>query len=231
MPEAVSNNIASVVYPSNLWINQDDDFPHASFVSDTICLTSDVRGCRYQISYETSPEISEVEDAIPSTRVREGAKTLEGDVLLSYGWLSDNESVCNIILTWPPADSTDISARRIQLYATLEKDTEELPGTSELEGIANDACIKFCNSHRLISVLNSCLDQASLTFSNIKDLSADLDYYEDDESEDTGHIVIRVDVCADQKTALDEYDAWLDWFVENVDDKNRSLITLTNQRV
>jgi len=231
MPEVISNNIAYGDYLLHPLIIQGNDFPYDSVVSDTICLTSDVKNYRYQIGYETGSEVSEVEDFVPSTRGREHAKTLGSDLLVSYVGLSGDEHVCNLIWEWVPAESTDISSGRIQLSATLERDTEELPGTSEFEGIANDACVEFCNSHGLIPVLKKSLKQIKKIFSDRKSLYAELDYFEDDFSTEDGHVVIRLEVAYDAQTSSAKYDDWINWAIDNIKPNDIGLFTLTIRRL
>lgn len=225
MPEVIFNDVARVNYLSNPWIDRDNDFLYESDVSDIICLTSESKRFRYQIGYEVSPEVSKVDESVPSTRASEPAKTLESDLLISYGGLRCVESVCDFV--WSPAKGTDISARRIQFPAMQDRGTEEWPVTLEFEGIANDACIEFCNTHGLISDLRKCLNQAETIFLNRQSLSAEYDRFDKDEYEEDGHVVIRIQVNSDQETAFKEYDAFTDWMLDNISDDNLDSFVVT----
>ena len=92
-------------------------------------------------------------------------------------------------------------------------------------------CKNFCESQGLVEVFEQCCAQTRTIFSNIQSIDCDIDYFEDDDSEEMPHVVIRIKVDADQEAVFIEYDKWLDWFVENVDDDKRDLITLLFQRV
>ncbi len=90
-------------------------FPNEFAVSDTSRPMFEPRIRCHQVGYEARPEVSEVEDSIPSTRVREPAKTLESDSLVSYGGLYGEENVYDIIFVGSPTETAVISARRIPL--------------------------------------------------------------------------------------------------------------------
>lgn len=94
-----------------------------------------------------------------------------------------------------------------------------------------DTCVEFCNSRGLLGALRECLNRARVIFSNIAHLSAELDYFRDEEIEDSTHVVIRVKVKSDQKVALDEYDAWVDWVIQNISPDDGNFFTLTVQRI
>lgn len=231
MPEGISNYVAPVNYPSNPWIDRGNYFLCESTVSDIICLSFESKSFRYQIGYEVSPELSKVEDYVPGTRGRELAKTLESDELVSYEWSSGGELVGNLIWQWVPDEGTDISSRRIQLSATLEKDTEEWPFTLELEDIANDVCVEFCNLRGLIPVLEKCLRQIEKIFADRKSLYAELDYFEDDFSAEDGHVAIRLEVAYDAQTSSAKYNAWINWAIDNIKPNDIGLFTLTIRRL
>jgi hypothetical protein len=117
---------------------------------------------------------------------------------------------------------------------TLKNDTGAVanwPVGTEFEGIATDACVEFCNSHGLPGVLRRCLNQAKVTFSNIIHLSAELDYFQDEGIEDSIHVVIRVKVKSNQKAALDEYDVWVNWVIQNISPDDSNFFTLAVQRI
>ena len=240
------------------WVGRSYGFPNESAVSDTGCPRFKPRIRRQQVGYEARPEVTEVEDSVPSTRVRELAKTLEGDSLVLYECLSGEENVCDIILKWSPdiiikwspTKSAVISARRIPLSlfevslhgaswsceltlpisASGEWDTEYFID-AQLEDIADDACIEFCNTHGLISDLRKCLDQAKDTFLNRLSLKAEYDCYPIDEYEEEGHITIRVEVDSDQDTAFREYDKFVGWMLDKITDDNLDFFVLTVNRI
>lgn len=121
---------------------------------------------------------------------------------------------------------------RILMYPKEDTvDVEPWPLMTQFPEPVSDACIEFCNSHGLNPVLRTCLEQARQTFSNIRNLYAESDYFRDNEPEDVGHIVIRVEVKSDQETALNQYDAWVDWMVANLSVSDSSFFTLTIRRV
>jgi len=91
--------------------------------------------------------------------------------------------------------------------------------------------VKFCNSRGVLGVLRKCLNQTRIVFSNIVHLSAELDYFRDEGIEDSTHVVIRVEVNSDQKVALDEYDAWVNWVIQNISPDDGNFFTLTVQRI
>jgi len=110
--------------------------------------------------------------------------------------------------------------------------TAEMPCASEKIQMSISAqCKNFCESRGLSSVLAEYLTKAKEVFSNIVNLSADIDYFMDDESADEGHIVLRVEVVSDQKTALTEYDRWVDWVISSIPVEQRGFFTLAVRRV
>ena len=113
----------------------------------------------------------------------------------------------------------DINRMRdaLEAYSESEKDWRV---TSEFEGIANDACIEFCNTHSLISDLRKCLNKAEIMFPNRQSLSAEYDRFNQDEYEEDGHVVIRIEVSSGQEAAFKEYDVFTDWMLDNITDDN-----------
>ncbi|MCK4795231.1 MAG: hypothetical protein KAV87_66490 [Desulfobacteraceae bacterium] len=231
MKEGIFKRTAYANYLGSSQVGRACDLSNEAIVNVISCPASERKNYRYQIVDEARPEVSEVEDSIPSTRVREPANTLESDSVVSYGWLSVCESMYNNIWEWVPAESTDISSGRIQLSATLEKDTEELPSTSEFEGIVSDTCVEFCNSRGLTPVLKICLRQIKKIFSDRKSLYAELDYFEDDFSTEDGHVAIRLEVAYDAQTSSAKYNAWINWAIDNIKPNDIGLITLTIKRL
>lgn len=122
----------------------------------------------------------------------------------------------------------------VSYLTTLKSGTSAVvnwPVGTEFEGVATDACVEFCNSHGLLGVLRRCLNQARVVFSNIAHLSAELDYFRDEGVEDSTHVVIRVKVKSNQKAALEEYDAWVNWVIQNISPDDCNFFTLTVQRI
>jgi hypothetical protein len=119
------------------------------------------------------------------------------------------------------------------IAAPIEQATNsiEWPYSLKFSEHVSTACAEFVESHRLNEVLERCLSKARQLFSNIKNLYAELDYFRDDEPEDIGHVVIRVEVDSDQQTALDEYDAWVDWMIENLPNSANDFFTITIKRL
>lgn len=121
----------------------------------------------------------------------------------------------------------------VALYATQEQDTNiesDWPVAKEFDGVATDDCITFCNSRGLIPCLRSCLEAIEGFFSNRKKLTAELDYFQEDNTEDEGHVVFRLVLDSSQETAFKEYSLWVEWFVTNVRPDDRTLFTLTFTR-
>lgn len=130
-------------------------------------------------------------------------------------------------------EKSEITSGIIILMSQKEDtvDVEPWPLVPKFPEPVNEACVEFCDSHGLNTVLRTCLEQARQTFSNIRNLYAELDYFRDNEPEDVGHIVIRVEVKSDQETALNQYDSWVDWMVANLSVSDSSFFTLTIRRV
>jgi len=105
------------------------------------------------------------------------------------------------------------------------------PTTKEFQGRASDGCIEFCNSLGLIDDLRNCLNQLEHTFSNIKYLFAELDYFQDEDTEDQDHIAFNVEVQSSRDTSKAEHNKWIDWFVENITDDKRQFFVLDLVRV
>jgi hypothetical protein len=109
--------------------------------------------------------------------------------------------------------------------------TEMACASEKIQESITAECKKFCESHGLSSILGEYLTKVKKVFSNIVNLSADIDYFLDDESADEGHIVLRVEVVSDQKTALAEYDRWVDWVIRRIPVEQRDFFTLAVRRV
>lgn len=119
--------------------------------------------------------------------------------------------------------------QEIEYVDTAEQDS--WPVSQEFEGIATDSCLEFCNAQGLIDALRSCIKQAKAIFSDIETISAELDYFEDEDVVDDGHVVLRLQVKSSQATVLNEYDDWIDWKVDNLSANTRGYFTLTFHRV
>ena len=116
---------------------------------------------------------------------------------------------------------------KVLVRAKVKEKTEIV---SEFERIASAACIEFCNSHGLISDLRKCLNETKKNFSNRKSLCAELGYFEDELSTDEGHVVIRLEVTSDSQMVSAEYNAWVNWMVDNISPNNVGMFTLTIRR-
>jgi len=105
------------------------------------------------------------------------------------------------------------------------------PSIEEFAAPVSQACKEFCDLRGLNSVLAKCLVKVKEIFSNIVGLSAELDYFWDEGIEDSTHVVIRIKVSSDQKTALSEYDSWVNWIIQNISPNESNFFTLTVQRI
>lgn len=130
-------------------------------------------------------------------------------------------------------DEIVIKIIRVLIQPKWQKGTtqESWPIAPKFPEPVTDICTEFCDSHSLNPVVRRSLTKARELFSNIKNLYAELGYFRDDESEDSGHVVIRVEVDSDQGTALNEYDNWTNWMVENISPRDSNHITITVKRI
>jgi len=101
----------------------------------------------------------------------------------------------------------------------------------EFNGMVSDACYDFCNSHGLFGLLRQIIKQVNISFSNVTNLYADYDSFNDDENDNLGHIVLRFIVKNEQKTYLEEYDQWFDWIANNIPPDRMQFITISPKRV
>ena len=124
----------------------------------------------------------------------------------------------------------DINRIRDVLEAHVESE-KDWQVTSEFEGIADNACIEFCNTRGLVPELRKCLNEAEVIFSNMQTLAVEYDCFPADEYEEEGHLVIRVEVDSDQDTAFREYDLFVDWMLENIADDKLNFFVLTVNRI
>ncbi len=103
------------------------------------------------------------------------------------------------------------------------------PVSSEFKNKASEECVEFCNSKGIIDSLRKCLQQISLIFKCGNDFYADYDCFDEEDGETEGHVVIRVNVNCDRRTALQDYEKWVDWKIENLL-QNTKYFTLTFRR-
>jgi len=131
-------------------------------------------------------------------------------------------------------DIGDIS-RRVRDFFKQSDPTTDTESIRELENsvfkTVSKECLEFCDSRGLASVLADCLKRVRGLFSNIANVSAELDYFRDGEGEDTGHVVIRVEIKSNQRMALREYDRWVCWMASCVAPSHSAFFTLTVKRV
>jgi len=129
-------------------------------------------------------------------------------------------------------DEFVIKILRVLIQPKWQETTQEpWPTDPKFPEPITDICIEFCDSHSLNAVVTRCLTKAREIFSNIKNLYVELDYFRDDDSEDSSHAVIRVEVDSDQGKVLKEYDKWADWMVENIPPHDSKYITITVKRI
>jgi len=131
--------------------------------------------------------------------------------------------------TYLPICEEDINRFKEALKVYVEFPSEECPAVLGLAE-ATDKCFEFCNSRGLISDLRKCLNEAKKNFSNRTSLCAELSHFEDELSTDEGHVVIRLEIASDSQTVSAEYNAWVDWMVDNISPNNVGMFTLTIRR-
>lgn len=129
----------------------------------------------------------------------------------------------------------------IQVYK-FQSDPEESSDSSEdleeislngswpyLEKISEnitEECFDFCNSQGLVKILEQCLEKVKEIFEGkITHLLSELDFFVDDEPEDIGHVVIRLELDSTNDFENQE-ELWDIWFIDNVNDYARSKIIL-----
>jgi hypothetical protein len=95
----------------------------------------------------------------------------------------------------------------------------------------SQACNEFCNSLGLRHVLVKYLEQINKVFSNIINLSAEVDHFRDEQADNAPHVVIRVEVHSDQETALREYDQFVCWMSAEIPTSESHHFTTTVRRV
>ena len=110
---------------------------------------------------------------------------------------------------------------------TIEYD---YPVVREFDGLATIDCIEFCNSHGLVETLRQCFKHTQCIFHNITRLFAELSFYQDDDTDDIGHIVIRLEVKSTKDVVRANKKAWLDWFIGNIGPEERMFFNLVVKR-
>ena len=125
--------------------------------------------------------------------------------------------------------------RRVKDFFEESNPTTDTKSIRELENsvfkTVSKECLEFCDSRGLNSILADCLKRAKDIFSNIVELSAELDCFRDDEGESSEHVVLRLDVSSDRQTALQDYDRMVCWMAENVAPSESDYFTITVKRV
>ena len=99
-----------------------------------------------------------------------------------------------------------------------------------IESVSKE-CLEFCDSHGLTSILADCLSKAKELFTSRIKISADLDYFREDQAENNPHVVIRVEVSSDQQTAIGEYDQFVCWMATEISPSDSQHFTITVKRV
>ena len=92
-------------------------------------------------------------------------------------------------------------------------------------------CLEYCDLHDLNSIFIEYLREIRKNFSNLLNLSAELDSFRDEEIENTEHVVLRIEVRSSQKIAIEEYDRMVCWIAENVASDKSEHFTITVKRV
>lgn len=150
-------------------------------------------------------------------------------VLLSqWSNLEDSEKFGVLVIKCPIEHQEQI-AQHILITKKAES-TPAWPEEHKFSERVSDACIEFAEYHSLNEILERCFHAVRRNFSKIISLSADLDQFRDEESEDIGHIVIRLKVASTPKTVLKEYDMWANWTVQNLRPEDCARLTLTVNR-
>jgi ferritin len=120
------------------------------------------------------------------------------------------------------------------LRTIASSETESIskwPNRYQFSEPVSSSCREFADWHGLNETLEKCFHEARKVFSNVRALCAELDQFKDQEPEDIGHIVIRVEVASDREAVLREYDLWTDWIIRNLTPEENERFTLTLRRV
>ena len=197
-------------------------------MTSTITITTDIEKSLGEL--KAAPDISKLGMITESTADLNFGE-LRNTFVISFGL--DNPEKLRL-LNKIFKEKSKITSGIIRILMSQKENTidvEPWPLVPKFLEPVSDVCIEFCDSHGLNPVLRTCLKQTRQIFSNIKNLYAELDYFRDNEPEDVGHVVIRVEVKSDQETALNQYDSWVDWMVANLFVSDSSFFTLTIRRV
>jgi hypothetical protein len=151
------------------------------------------------------------------------------ELLNKWGNLGDSEKFGVMIIRCP----IEYQAQIVQqmLIPKKEETTSTWPEEYKFSEPVSDACLEFADCHGLNEVLEQCFHAVRMLFSKIESLSADLDRFRDEDTEDIGHIVIKVKVGSSQRVAMREYDSWVEWLIRNLTPSECTRITLTISRV
>ncbi|MCK4819587.1 hypothetical protein KA005_27715, partial [bacterium] len=182
-------------------------------MTSTITITTDIEKSLGEL--KAAPDISKLGMITESTADLNFGE-LRNTFVISFGL--DNPEKLRL-LNKIFKEKSKITSGIIRILMSQKENTidvEPWPLVPKFLEPVSDVCIEFCDSHGLNPVLRTCLKQTRQIFSNIKNLYAELDYFRDNEPEDVGHVVIRVEVKSDQETALNQYDSWVDWMVANL---------------
>ncbi|MBN2183345.1 MAG: hypothetical protein JW715_15655 [Sedimentisphaerales bacterium] len=129
----------------------------------------------------------------------------------------------------------DYKVQGSQKESSIEESSEDTAIIREIENSVFKSvgaeCMEFCDSKDLTNILADCLKRAKILFSNILKLSAELDYFREDECENTEHVVIRVEVKTSQQTMLEEYDEMVSWMAKNIAPSQGEYFTVNIKRV
>jgi hypothetical protein len=122
----------------------------------------------------------------------------------------------------------DECTRNIRAHGVDTKEpsdtSNDWPIAHEFDERASIECIEFCNSRGLVGTLRIYLNQVRKIFSGFEGLSAELDY-------DEGHVVLRLRVRSDQQAALRDYDAWVNWVIDNIKPEYAIYFTMMIERM
>jgi len=121
-----------------------------------------------------------------------------------------------------------------RIWGSYSTETASVRDVREIPDVlppCSQACEEFCDSLGLRSVLVNCLEKTKKTFSNLINLSVELDHFRDDQAENAPHVVIRVEVHSNQETVLREYDQFVCWMSAEIPQSESHHFTITVRRV
>lgn len=175
--------------------------------------------------------LNDLSESFPVTIVPSGSQHTSDSYLQTYTGSDFSEIESEDILVKQELRGHFLQAAILLAKETEESTIDEWPEALEFKDWATIDCVEFCNSHGLLSDLRRCRAALDAIFSNIQRSSAELDYYQDTDSEDEGHIVIRIEIASDRETYRKEYNSWIKWMVENISDDSRLFITVSIDRL